>query len=448
MKRIVIGGIPIKAFIESFGLQVIIMRLLLDVCFVQYVIPIFNASNYRYAFMYNFGIFPYLISWVVLLVSLSWSKKWYKSSNSSSKVLIFIYYIQFISFTTMMGFSCFDLLFICLNILYWLFLAFFGKYLLTTVIKDKNIEIYRYDQTFQFEVLITILSGLTSLYFAYVSGFRIDLNILNAYAYRDEARAYSTITGSTYLLGVARILIPTGVVYSIKKKKRWMLISFIIFSVLNYSFDGSKTLYFISIAAFFVGFFYKDEFLKKIPFLINIFLLAGYIEYKFNPLPFIYRLIIRRLYFVPNLINNTYYDYMLSHSPNLFSNLLRFIGYKGSYDISFVVGETYFHSPLMSANTGTIGDALWQFSFAGVVIMPLLIILLLKLLDKSTYSVPEEMTIIPCLVYAYYLNNSSFTAACFSHGLFMFTIIMLLYKSRYFTILQSEKRNENMRDTG
>lgn len=448
MKRIVIGGIPIKAFVESFEIQIIITRILLDICFVQYVITAFNASNYRYAFSYDFEIITYCISWIALIVSFSWSKKWYKSSNSSSKVLIFIYYIQFISFTTMMGFSCFDFLFVCLNILYWMFMAFFGKYLLHAVKKDNNVELYRYDQTFQFEVLITILSGLTSLYFAYVSGFRIDLNIMNAYSYREEARAYSTFAGSTYLLGAARILIPTGIVYSIKKKKRWMFTLFIIFSMMNYSFDGSKTLYFISIVAIFVGFFYKDEFLKKVPLLINLFLIAGYIEFKYNPLPFIYRLIIRRLYFVPNLINNAFYDYMLSHSPNLFSNLLRFVGYKGSYDISFVVGETYFHSPSMSANTGTVGDALWQFSFVGVVIMPLLIVLLLKLLDKSTYSIPEEMTIIPCLVYAYYLNNSSFTAACMSHGLFVFTIIMLLYKSRYFTMSQSDKRIVNTRDTG
>lgn len=408
------------------------MRALLDVCFFKYVIVAFGSSNYKYAFSVSYTPFLYILSWIILIISIFLTKQWFKSEAPSKTVLQFIYMIQFVPFTTMLGAGCFGLGFCIYTLAYWIMIGVFSKILLNKTYNDFDVlQTSHQEKTLFFEIAITLISGLTVLYFGYINGFKINLNILNAYDLREIARTYTTATGSTYLLGLSRILIPTGLVYSIRKKKMWMLSSFIIFSLLDYSFDGSKTLFFICIVALLVAIFYNKKFNKYIPFFLNVFLLLGYIEFAYNAFPFIYRLIIRRLFFVPNVINNAFYDYMLTHSPNMFSNLLRFIGINPSYDIAYMIGADSFYSADMSANTGTIGDAVWQFKYVGFLILPFLIILLLKYFDYSAKHIPFEMVIIPCVIFAYYLNNSSFTAACFSHGLICFCIIIQLYKSRF-----------------
>jgi uncharacterized protein YqgC (DUF456 family) len=133
---------------------------------------------------------------------------------------------------------------------------------------------------------------------------------------------------------------------------------------------------------------------------------------------------------VPNLINSAYADFMINESPNMFSNLLRFIGIDNSYNVANLIGLKYFGSPTMSANTGTVGDALWQFKYLGILILPLFLAVFLYFLDISTKNVPTELMLIPSIIFAYYLNNSSLTAASFSHGLVIFMIIMYFYSRR------------------
>jgi hypothetical protein len=422
-----------SALLSKYALQVVLMRLLLDLCFYKYVINAFNSSNYKYFFTGESSIALYIISWAILVPSVVLTEPWFKSESPSKTVLQIIYMIQFVPFTVMFGYSCFPVGFSFFTVLYWIMLFLLASLFLR---KDRYCDEHLFEheeRTFSFELVVTIISGLTVLYFGYISGFRVDLNIFNAYDLRADARTFSSIKGSTYLLGLSRILIPTGLVYSIRKKKLWMVVAFLFFFILDYSFDGSKTLYFICIVAVLVALFYNKKFNKYMPCLLNAFLALGYIESLFNPLPNIYRLVIRRLFFVPNVINNAYYDYMLTHNANMFSNLLRFIGINNSYDIAYVIGPEYFHSENMSANTGTTGDALWQFKFIGWLVLPVLIILLVKLLDFCTKEVPFEIVFIPCLVFAYYLNNSSFTAACFSHGLVFFCIIIRLYTGKRFS---------------
>lgn len=428
--------------LTSYKVQVVIMRLLLDLCFRSYVVFAFGASNYRYAFRFEDKIFLYFLSWIILLPSIFVTENWYKSEAPSKKVLQFIYMIQFVPFTTMLAYSCFPLGFCVFTGVYWMILIAFSYLLLT---RDRSRPVFLAGQykenTTVFEIAIILVCGLTTFYFGYITGFRINLNILNAYDLRNDARTISRVAGSTYLLGASRILIPTGLIYSIRRKKRWMIAAFSAFAVLNYSFDGSKTLFFLCVVAVLTALFYNRKFNKYILFFLNLLLIIGFVEYLIVKDPLLYRLLIRRLFFVPNVINNAYYDHMLKHSPNMFSNLLRFLGVQKSYDIAFVVGADYFHSPDMSANTGTIGDALWQFKYLGAFILPLLIVLLLKLLDSCTRKVPFEMLIMPCLIFAYYLNNSNFTTACFSHGLVFFCFVMAFYKTR---IVQNREQTMEM----
>lgn len=423
----------IKDKSKKFVLEIIIIRLLLDFCFSNYVSNAFLKSGYgNYYQEPHPNFIMYCLSWIILVISLRFGKKYYFGQFRSDTILFVLYLITYLPYTSMVGFNALPVAFIILSEVYWNFIAFLDNRFLN---KEPNAIIKRYDTELFFSFILVGIAILSIIVFGRASNYRISFNILVAYDFREDAMAgYSvgSTSFSSYLLGLSRIVIPCGIVYSIRSQRYILTILFGISTLISYGYDGSKTIYFLSIISILIAIFYRKNIKEYFPLGIIILLLIGTVEYSFFSLgklhdSYIYRLLVRRLFFVPTLINSAYFDYMGSHSPNLFSNLLRFFGYKDYYDISYIIGSQYFGASRMSANTGTIGEAFWEFGYLGALIMPLLMCLLLRFFDNSTVNVPEEITVLPCIVFAYYLNNSSFTAACITHGLIGFCLIMMLY---------------------
>ena len=409
----------------NFIFWTFLYRVLLDFCFYIYISPLWVKHNYGTYTYSQFNIFIYILSWFFLFVSLFYFYSWYDNNYQfSSLVLLFIYYISFIPFTTMMGFSVFTLLYIVLNLLYFTFLKLFHWFFSSI----KFSKIYYRSINDNILPIITLLIVLgVSIYFGNYSNFRIDLNIFEAYTYREKAGSYSYPFYMTYLLGLSRILIPFGIVYFIKTKRLIFLSIILISAAINYSFDGGKTLLLTSFVALIIGKFFNKKYLKLIPTSFFLLMFIGFIDYFFYS-ELLFRLVIRRLFFVPNLINSYFYKYILNHKPNYFSQLLRFLGIESnSININYYIGDVYFNVPQMSANSGLIADALWQLGYLGIFILPFIISFILVFIDKTSSGVPEILLIIPALVTAYYLNNSSITAAMFSHGILVFSVLFILY---------------------
>lgn len=418
----------IKGICKNYYLNMCIYRLLLDICFIRYVSVIFLRSTYgNYYTQGELRPELYMISWLIFWSSLIFSKKWFDDGRASSIILIFLYYVCCVPFTSMMGYGCFNFYFSALNVIYWMCLFLFSRLLRGYPAAGKAQESRASNFFVFFVILVAVIS---TLYFGSKSHFRIDLDLSNAYNYRFSEEAVKTYGFEPYLIGLSRIIIPTGITYAVINKKWILSIGLILCSVLNYSYDGGKTILFISAASVFVGFFYQSNFKKTIPPLLNLLILGGFAEYEILGSDIVIRILIRRLFFIPNLINSAYYDYMRHQPPNLFSHLLRFLGIPSSGSISNVIGSVYFKADYMSANTGTVGDALWQFKGMGVIVMPIMIVALLGLLDWASKKVPEQYLIIPCLVFAYYINNSCFTTALFTHGLVPFVLLLILYHRR------------------
>lgn len=425
-------GIPekilTKKICRNYYLNICIYRILLDICFIYYVSDILLNSTYgNYYTQGKLKPEIFLMSWVLLLVSLKPSKKWFDDNKASSIILIFLYYICFIPFSSMFGYACFDFWFSILNIIYWTCLFLFSGLLKQYPISQKQAGA---QASLVFVTIVILGAIIPTLYFGYKSHFRIDMNLNNAYDYRFSEETLSTFGFEPYLLGFSRLMIPTGITYSIINKKRILAVVLVFLAMLNYSYDGGKAILFISIAAIFVGFFYQPYLKRMVPLLLNLLLLGGFVEYNMLGNDIIIRIVARRLFFIPNLINSAYYDYMQQQPPNLFRHLLRFIGISSSGGIAPIIGSTYFNADYMNANTGTIGDALWQFKSIGVIVMPIMIVFLLGFFNWTSKKVPERYLIIPCLMFAYYLNNSCFTTALFTHGLLLFSVLIILYHQK------------------
>lgn len=410
-------------------ISTIIYRLLVDYCFISFISPLWAGQRYGHYTLKEVDLLLYLLSWFFLISTLILTIRIFSEKTSLLSLVIFLMYeISFIPFTTMMGLSVFPMGFCLLNFAYWM--IFLGSGYLFLHSKTSPL-IIKTNSNNPFYYTILLLSILGTIVLGRFSDFRLDLNIFNAYTYRDIARTYNYPFYFTYLLGLSRILIPVGIVVFIKQKKKVGLFVLIICAMINYSFDGGKTLFFITVVSIIYGFIYKSTYLDYLDWVFPGILGLGFIEHFFGS-NYIFMLIVRRLLFVPQLINSYVYDFMRFNSPNYFSQLLRFIGVKGNgFDINYYIGAQYYDAPLMSANSGTIADALWQLKYIGIIIMPILIAFILHLIDKTTKFIPNSYLVIPGLIIAYYLNNSSITSALFSHGIFLFGIIMMLYKRQW-----------------
>jgi hypothetical protein len=228
----------------------------------------------------------------------------------------------------------------------------------------------------------------------------------------------------TYLFGFARVSIPIYIVYYYTEKKWNIFVVLLFIQICNFSIDGMKGVLFITLGAVLFCIFYSNKIYRRVPIIVFLFaLLTAVLSYVgFDVLA---SLIFRRVMFVPNQLSYYYYEYASMHSPNYFSNLLRFIGVKSNTpDIAFTIGYLYFNSPEMSANTGLVGDALWNLGLPGLMLFPIIISIFLHFFDSASKKLDIRITLILSLQLGIALISSSFTTILFTHG-FVIVLIVL-----------------------
>jgi hypothetical protein len=96
---------------------------------------------------------------------------------------------------------------------------------------------------------------------------------------------------------------------------------------------------------------------------------------------------------IPNRLGENYYDYFLKNEPDYFRlhfpRLMKLMGLSSPYSnpsIGNLIGRE-FYSRTMNANTGLFGSAMLNFGVIGSLVEPILVVLLLRLIDKVTIGV-------------------------------------------------------------
>lgn len=419
-------------FVSGAGIAigVVFYKIILEYLFVSFIDPLWLGQGYGRYKGYNFEFENYILNSLILLPSILYVQRISKALNFSKLVILLLYFISFLPFSSLSGLQVFPLEYVFYGYLYWFFLFLFSL-LWGWVFQGIQFQL-KLPFSSVFELVGFLIIGLTSVWLGMYSGFRVDLNIFNAYDYRDIARAYEYPAILTYLLGLSRYLIPTFIVMFAVKKKYMAVLLALGFAAFNYSFDGGKTLFLLVVLSLIVGFSFKVRYFSVVPLLFVFVAMLGVVDFiAFDGVFTV--LVLRRLLFVPNLINSYFYDSMMFLEPNYFSQLGRFFGYETSnIDINYYIGSYYFGSYNMSANSGLIADALWQMGYLGIIFNPLIICLLLQLLNTLTKGVALNYMLIPALITGYYLNNSGIMPALFSHGIVAFGFLLLiLRKGKY-----------------
>ncbi len=320
------------------------------------------------------------------------------------------------------------------RLVFYSIVTFFIIVALFSTIKFKIKTLYL-DDTIKYYVLLFFAVILLIPIFLDMK-FNIDTNVLSLndiYEVRSEYKSNLSFLSSYAFGWIAKVIIPVILVYSLKRRNNFFV--FFSLAILIYLFlvSGHKSVYFTPVVILFYYFFGKD-YGKKIKLtMIFIFLLLLLINIpdSFVTNNLFKSLFVRRVFFVPSMLNQYYFDYFnhnylyLSHS--IFKN---FIEYSNDMMPAHIIGDVYFNKPEMSANNGIISDGFMNFGYFGVVLFSLLFSLLFALLNSIKL---DSKYFGLFIFYMITFVSSAFLTVILTHG---FWLVLLLA----FIIFPEKKR--------
>ncbi|WP_318506981.1 O-antigen polymerase [Bacillus sp. T3] len=402
-------------------LGIIIYRILLDFVYFKGVTPIFGYSG----FYTNFNLGKYITSWLILFIIIPFVISLYKATFISSIILITLTLLSYIPFTTMVAFHSYTIGFIISNIIYWL--SIFICYVLFPNLKFKSVKSDKL--TYLIINIILFLFLITVLYISFrYTGFRLTLDLFNVYDLRSEASSFNLPIIIGYIYSASKAINPVLLVYFLSKKNYTTTVIIFFVQLLSFSINGSKTVLFTTFLAVLLYWFYNNKLKYKLPWFLSIICLLGILELYIYKTYFIVAFFIRRVMFVPNLLHYYYYDFFSRNTPDYFrQSFLRHFGFETPYTpIDNLIGAVYFNKPDMGANNGLFSDAFANFGFIGLVLMPLIIVVTLKIFDGCTEGLNLKILIVSGITISIIFISSFYFTVLLTHGFIALCIMLYL----------------------
>ena len=396
---------------------------LLDWIYANWICVYYNF----YGFSSQFSINSYIESTFFLLIGTLLLKL---NNRASSIILNFIYLIYFIPFTSMVAFNAFDdYMYKYYYFIYWILLASLYKIINVENIRiisiEKFLKINSSTKKYIFYFIISILL-INILYVGLVcTGFNFSVNLYNVYENRKIASDEIPML-SNYLLSATKLNLPVILLYFYSVKKYFWAGIIFIFSLLSYAILSLKAIPFIILLTM-VYLILKISYSHVRALISSIILcLLGILEFFIDRSGYIIEFVIRRLFFLTNLLSYQYYDYFSVHEPDYFrSSFLRWFGAESNFSdvrIVNVIGQTYYGRD-MPANNGLLADVFSNMGLIGIIVMPIIILIILYLLDKCTLDLPDFLLVIPCLIIASLFIDTFLSVALLTHGIIIALVL-------------------------
>lgn len=407
------------------ALIILAYRLCLDWIYENWICVYYGY----YGFKGELSFACYIESMIFLVIGTALMKL---NNKASSIVLHFIYLMYFVPFTSMVAFDAFDDgLYKYLYMLYWVILVTlysiinkfdFKPSALCWSLNNENRNV----QTTVFYIIVLILI-CNILYIGVVhTGFNFTLNMYDIYSIRSRESAASIPSISTYLLSASKLCIPILIFSFYEMKKYCYVLLMIVFGFLSYVTLALKAVAFIEIITLIIIIFKIKYNRIKLMYYTLLFFILSIAEYLINNAGYLIEFIIRRIFFLTNLLSYQYYDYFKFNEPDFFrSSFLRWFGFSSHFSdtkIVKVIGRTYYGTD-MPANNGLLADVFANLGIMGIVVMPIIIVCVLCILDRCTEHINPSMLMLPCLVIASLFIDTFLTVALLTHGLILSFIL-------------------------
>ena len=407
-----------KKILRNLFVSVTIMR-----CIVEYIYRTQISVIYNYSgFTNDFSMHAFIVSLFLMYSIIPLIVHYIKSPSFSGMVLYIIYLINFVPGTILMTYMRFS--FVLPWYIYYFLIFALGIFLPRHSYVNSN-RTYMDKKAIYF--IATFFSAFVLFVWIYYAHGRIQLGLDDVYSTRLEAREFGMPMILRYIFASMKIVLPIFVVWALRNKDDWIAIIFSFVQLLAFFTDGSKSTLFsllISIA----GFFFlrnNENRIIAFPWLLSFLGLLSIFEFNRFRAFQISGIFFRRVMFVPQSLNIRYFDFFSQNQPDYFrSSLLKVLWFSSPYgSIARTIGKYYSGSDTLAANNGLFSDAFANLGYAGILIMPIAIILMLKYLDKYSDGL-EIYTIIGSVIpFTMALMSASFFTMFLSHGVVALLLI-------------------------
>jgi hypothetical protein len=411
-----------KSFSHLLGL--LIFRILIDYIYLNIIYP-----NYNYiGFLNNSTTQSTIISYSLFLFFVPLFLRVTKDNKISAQITSLLFLISFVPMSSVIRFMPIGFWFLILYSIYWFLLLIFY-----IVVPDINLStsLTKRSLTLIRVCLILMIASVLFISGKYFS-FRVNLDLLNVWELRKQERALDMPIILRYFETIAGNVLPFFLVYFLYVKKNLvaLLIGFIL--LLDFSIAGAKTVFFNLIISFIGYWLLKSRQVPMFTWGLNILSALAIVETKVLHSFWLVAIIIRRVLFVPSVLNYYYYDYFSKNEPDfLRQGILRWFGLSSPYEthIPRLIGSQYYGNIETNANNGLFSDAFMNFNFLGVFIFPLILIIIFKLYDSTSEGLNPRLLFLPVVVCTISFISSSFSTALLTQGVFL-QLIILYYMPR------------------
>lgn len=403
----------------------VVYKLLLDVIYC-------NCIGDKNAFLYiSITKINIIVGWLITFVMAYFFQYYYEQNTPSAIILIVFNLFYFIPITTYCGYGGGSSSFLFFATLYWIVLTLLQMKvpLIVWSTAKSQTEYSSYKARKIIIFILTISISIISIYiWGKYSGFRVLLTIIDVYDIRNEAATYSVPTFLQYFIQITRILVPMLILLALREKKILTFLWLMFITLINFSYEGSKTVILFPIILIGGYIFYRKNLLRCILPGVIILQVISILEQVCGK-GLIVSLIFRRQGILLAKLSEDYYRFFISHSTDLFRNsIMGKLGFNSIYsqEISKVIGNNY-ETQVVNCNNGLLADVWSGLGLIGLIVMPVILILCFRFFDFVAHRVDSRLVISLAIYYAIIFMNTTWSTVLLTHGFFIMCVLMIIF---------------------
>jgi len=288
-----------------------------------------------------------------------------------------------------------------------------------------------FDKIYAYGLLLLMILLLIPFFAFYEYVDINNLILLNIYETREVFRGFTNPLLGYLFSFISRVLAPAVLVIGIRRKNIMLVVLSSLAIIFLFLLGALKSVLF---TFFLVIIFYKGSFKEKVLYFymgITILIFFGILLYYSFDNVILLDLPIRRMLFIPSYLDVQYIDYFSNNFIGMDGISFLFINFDASYleglSVTRYFGEVIMGREDWNANVGILTSGYIRFSFYGVFINSLFVILSFKIISMHKFE-PRYFGIL--LAYIYYFNTSFLSVLLVSHGYIFFVLFAFIFMRR------------------
>lgn len=407
----------LKEIVKKYYISIVLILImfLLEFSYISFVSDVYAKNNFKF----EFNIFRYIITKFIFIIPLFLIEQSVKFDRFILSVFTLLMIIpnliifEFIPDTP-----------ILINLGLIFFVIFY--YSLSFIYIPLNIKTPLLSINYKV-IFIALLAILMFVPFIFVYGFDLHFNAFNydeIYKIRKISPLKETLFTDYFFPWLVKVIVPIGMIMSLKYRKKYLLVVLFLIQLYMFLLFAHKSV-FISFFIMFFYFFKNEE--KQLKYFISSILGLLFISIIISQIAHnvvVESIFSRRLFFVPAILNNCYFDFFTDNHIYLSHSIFKsFIEYPFSLSPDHMIGKEYFGQPQMASNNGFISDGFMNFGLIGVILNSIVLAVVLKVIKSLKISYIYYGVIL-ILIFAFI--SSYFLTTLLTHGVLLFIFVSLL----------------------